>query len=559
MRFGLEWKLFLIAVLLGMVVCAVAGIADIQIGREHMRAAQQDQTWSSALQAQTLARSISTAVLAASAIYTADNREIAGSHFGALKEALARVGSQADHFLESQKSIADARILARLKHDLDEFIAYQTDTAELGLTVSPRAALIQATDAPATKSRDDMLRTIGALGDANLAHLEQLKEKNQRERSQARMTLLAVAGLALAGAMALARWFGKRYISQPFKRLSACLSTLAKNRLDITIPYAQVNDEAGDMARAVHILRQGLIDRQRLDGAFQTRAAEDRDRAQALENAAHALEKRTETIARDMRILSEETGKVAQQMAFAAELTRNKALSAADEAGKTVAHVQEATQAADAVSQSCHAMRDQFLARGFVVSAALSDIGDLRKQAESLRKVGDEIGKVVSVIADIASQTNLLALNATIEAAHAGESGKGFAVVAMEVKSLASQTTAATGTIGKKIGAIVSQTDQTLAAIQKIGETVERLDQMTSEIGVSVDSQDRVSRRIAETVSSVSANTQSVANHVHEVTGAASDGSERAADVLRVADRLAHTASRLQEDIASHLARIKAA
>jgi methyl-accepting chemotaxis protein len=65
-------------------------------------------------------------------------------------------------------------------------------------------------------------------------------------------------------------------------------------------------------------------------------------------------------------------------------------------------------------------------------------------QVQGLVETAQKIGKVISLINDIAAQTNLLALNATIEAARAGEAGKGFAVVASGVKSLANQTAKAT-------------------------------------------------------------------------------------------------------------------
>jgi hypothetical protein len=63
-----------------------------------------------------------------------------------------------------------------------------------------------------------------------------------------------------------------------------------------------------------------------------------------------------------------------------------------------------------------------------------------RKQLkEIIEKVG-ELGKLVTLIKDIADQTNLLALNAAIEAARAGDQGRGFAVVADEVRKLADRS-----------------------------------------------------------------------------------------------------------------------
>lgn len=78
------------------------------------------------------------------------------------------------------------------------------------------------------------------------------------------------------------------------------------------------------------------------------------------------------------------------------------------------------------------------------IAEAMTFQDDLHEQKTTLEQTMRHLSEVVSTIDRIAGQTRLLSLNATIEAARAGEAGRGFAVVATEVKTLASQTRAAT-------------------------------------------------------------------------------------------------------------------
>ena len=104
---------------------------------------------------------------------------------------------------------------------------------------------------------------------------------------------------------------------------------------------------------------------------------------------------------------------------------------------------------------------------------------------------------MVSLISDIAAQTNLLALNATIEAARAGEAGKGFAVVAAEVKSLAAQTTNATGEIAAQIGCIQQATEVAVTSIANIRETIDRMSETSQSVAAAVGQQSIATQGIA--------------------------------------------------------------
>ena len=104
---------------------------------------------------------------------------------------------------------------------------------------------------------------------------------------------------------------------------------------------------------------------------------------------------------------------------------------------------------------------------------------------------------MLQLVQDIASQTNLLALNATIEAARAGESGLGFVVVANEVKSLADQTAKATKEIAGQIASVQTGTAEVVRAIQCIGGTIGKIDNIATIIASTVEEQSNATREIA--------------------------------------------------------------
>ncbi len=99
--------------------------------------------------------------------------------------------------------------------------------------------------------------------------------------------------------------------------------------------------------------------------------------------------------------------------------------------------------------------------------AALSDVINL------LGKKTDDIGKILTVIDNVADQTNLLALNAAILASKAGEHGKGFSIVADEIKSLAERTSVSTNEIE---ALITSVRDVTRSSIRKASEGIDTVE-----------------------------------------------------------------------------------
>ena|GEM_PF-665961 len=104
---------------------------------------------------------------------------------------------------------------------------------------------------------------------------------------------------------------------------------------------------------------------------------------------------------------------------------------------------------------------------------------EMMSAVEDINEAGQQIGKVIKVIDDIAFQTNILALNAAVEAARAGQHGKGFAVVAEEVRNLASKSSEAAKDTA---GLIENSMKKAERGTQIAGETSESLKMIVSGI-----------------------------------------------------------------------------
>jgi methyl-accepting chemotaxis protein len=162
---------------------------------------------------------------------------------------------------------------------------------------------------------------------------------------------------------------------------------------------------------------------------------------------------------------ADENTKIATRLDAVLQSTAATGDRIGEETQATIAGIRGALQRITAATQGARSDIDQ----------ALSDSAAAREVIRSLERSVAEISTVAQLIRGVAEQTNLLALNATIEAARAGDAGRGFGVVAEEVKSLASETAAATARIEETVADVRSGADAVANAVSGMGVVLDRV------------------------------------------------------------------------------------
>ncbi len=290
--------------------------------------------------------------------------------------------------------------------------------------------------------------------------------------------------------------------------------------------YFEVAAVVTDMVRSERKVKEGLQQMERLNGQVLETArrmaalsGEVSGQVDSVRAGAESQSARVTETAHSMEQMNDTILEVAKNAAGASEqaaLTRTKARQGADVVGRAV---------------------DSIAAVQRLTTALKTDMESLGAQAR-------DIGRIMTVIEDIADQTNLLALNAAIEAARAGDAGRGFAVVADEVRKLAEKTMNATKEVGQSIAAIqtgvsrniegmeqaATAVDQATGlagssgkALQEIVDLVEGTSDSMRGIAAAAEEQSAASEQINRAVEEAHRVARDTAQHMGETAGAVRD------------------------------------
>ncbi|WP_299294533.1 methyl-accepting chemotaxis protein [uncultured Mobiluncus sp.] len=423
-----------------------------------------------------------------------------------------------DQRLEEMSKIKDQNIAPLVAQATDVMKKFEAEVNQITELVNQgkgeEAAAIDVLDL-ANQLSDLVPQIVNALE----SKMDAATEQSQAVATIVLIVMCVVYVVVLAIAL-LIGFFVRRVLRKTVANTGDSIESLSKG--DMTDEAEMLmNDELGDVAMK---LNESLATLRQVVGSAAAMARKVNSVANDVGDGIDEGYKETEEVIAQTQVVAGAAGDVTQSIQTVA--------AGAEEMGASIREISSnANEAARVASEATEVAK---------------------RTSETVSKLGvssREIGDVVNTITAIAEQTNLLALNATIEAARAGDAGKGFAVVAGEVKDLAQETGKATDDITAKITAIQADTDGAVAAIEKISDIINQINNYQTTIAAAVEEQTATTNEMSRSVAEAATGSASIAETISQYQEIAQEAGKGVETLQHASDELVEASQGMYDNI----------
>jgi len=455
-------RIFSIVVIMGVMICAVGGIAVYFAVTFADKVTQLENASARAFAGEHMNRLVTAVVMDARGIYASKTVEKAQPFAEGILASLDKIDAHIANW-ETLIPAVQVEEFGKLKERAAEFRAFRAETARLG-GIDPAQANEQGNNDANRANRK-----------AYQAEIDQVVKEDQENFAaitadlKAYQAMLApvVGGVTIVGLLLgvlAAALVATRYVTRPLANVTDVMGRLADGDLTVDIPYAGEKNEIGQMAAAVQVFKENSVRVAEMSEDERTRHQKASERAQMMQGFQDSFEAVVEATLRgdlgqriDMHFADPDIERIATSF----NRLMGTVSDGLNEAGTVMASLAEAD-----LTQRMHGSYEGEFARlkdnTNTVAQKLSEIvGRLRSTSNGLRTA---TGEILSGANDLSERTTKQA--ATIEETSAAMEQLSQTVISnAERAGSASENASAVTTAAEDGGAVMIRANEAMDRI----------------------------------------------------------------------------------------------